>query len=604
MKARAALALLLLTACIAIAFQIRAAQQPAAPASLTAYIPQDALLTIESPDFAALLHQWTNSAESKSWLTSDNYSVFHNSRLFGRLNDAQTSFATAAGIPAGVDLLTQVAGKQSVFAWYDIGKLEFLYITRMPADQADRTQLFQARSTFQRRHAGNSDFYIRTSGGDYGTVAFARVPGPSGDLVLLSTREDLIANALRLIAVASPANSVQQEPWFRDVSAALPAEKPAPVLHMVLNLDRIAVDPHFRSYWIQRNITWTRQFRAAAADLYVESARFREERVLLPNSTQAPTANMNANLNLAPLAALVPPATGVYRVIATQDPSVAIAAIQEKLLGSYTAPPTDPEYAPDPDLQTPQAGSNGDFETRIDMPPPISASGSTDGLAQVFQSIGVDAVLTLSSANIPAEQGGLWVPIRSAVVLHASSPATPQTLAAALQQTLRGSLTTASIGINFQPTESDAAGTTIYALTGPRPLFFAISSTPTQGNLVLLADDRTLLSELLHNLAISSPDKTTAPATSIAVFHHSSQRAPYLRLTSLIDGANTQTHDSRNTAAPSPNGEIGVASTPSFFARNLGSLSDTFANLQSERVVERMSDSNLRQTVTYIWQTQ
>ena len=206
MKARAALALLILSASIAIAYQIRAAQQPAAPASLTAYVPQDALLTIESPDFSALLHQWTNSAESKSWLSSDNYSVFQNSRLFVRLNDAQTSFATAAGSPAGVDLLSQVAGKQSVFAWYDIGKLEFLYITRMPADQADRTQIFQARSTFQRRHAGNSDFYIRTSGGDYGTVAFARVPGASGDLVLLSTREDLIANALKLIAAASPAN--------------------------------------------------------------------------------------------------------------------------------------------------------------------------------------------------------------------------------------------------------------------------------------------------------------------------------------------------------------------------------------------------------------
>jgi hypothetical protein len=353
MKARAALALLLLTALIAIAFQIRAARQPAAPASLTAYIPQDALLTIESPDFAALLQQWTSSAESKSWLASDNYSVFQNSRLFGRLSDAQDSFAKAAGIPAGADLLNQVAGKQSVFAWYDIGKLEFLYITRMPAAQADRSQLFQARSTFERRHAGNSDFYIRSSGADYGTVAFARVPGASGDLVLLATREDLIANALKLIAAASPATSIRQEPWFRDVSAALPAEKSAPALHMVLNLDRIAIDPHFRSYWIQRNNTWIRQFRAAASDLYVEPARFREERVLLPNSTQAATAN----LNLAPLAALVPPSTGVFRVIATQDPSVAITAIQEKLLGSYTAPPPDPEYAPDPSLDAPQIGS-------------------------------------------------------------------------------------------------------------------------------------------------------------------------------------------------------------------------------------------------------
>jgi len=598
MKARAALALLILTASIAIAYQIRAAQQPAAPASLTAYVPQDAQLTIESPDFASLLHKWTNSAESKSWLASDNYSVFQNSRLFGRLNDAQTNFATAAGIPTGVDLLNQVAGKQSVFAWYDIGKLEFLYITSMPAGQADRAQLFQARSTFTRRHAGNSDFYIRTTGADYGTVAFARVPGPSGDLVLLATREDLIANALKLIAAASPANSVRQEPWFRDVSAALPAEKPAPVLHMVLNLDRIAVDPHFRSYWIQRNIKWTHQFRAAASDLYIEPTRFREERVLLPNSTQSKTEN----LNLAPLAALVPPATGVYRVVATHDPSVAITAIQEKLLGSFNAPPPDPEYAPDPDLQTPQAGSAGDLETRIDTPPPVSASSSTDGLAQIFQSTGLDAVLTVSSAQTPVEQGGLWVPIHSAVVLHAVGAASPQTLASALQQTLRGTLTTASIGINFQPTE--VAGNAVYALTGPRPLFFATSSTPAQGNLVLLADDQTLLSELLHNLAVISPDKATPPATLIALFNHSSQRAPYLRLTSLIDGTNNQTRDSRNSAAPGPNGLVGVTSTPTFFARNIGSISETFANLQSERVVERIVDSNVRQTVTYSWATQ
>jgi hypothetical protein len=164
-------------------------------------------------------------------------------------------------------------------------------------------------------------------------------------------------------------------------------------------------------------------------------------------------------------------------------------------------------------------------------------------------------------------------------------------------------LTTASIGINFQPTQSDVAGIAIYALTGPRPLFFAISSTPAQGNLVLLADDQALLTELLHNLAASSPDKVASPATLIAVFNHSSQRAPYFRLTSLIDGTN-QTHDSRNNAAPGPNGEVSVASTPTFFARNIGSLSGTFTNLQSEHVVERMSDSNLRQTVTYIWETQ
>jgi hypothetical protein len=363
MKFRAALALLLLTASVAVAYKIRAMQETHTTASLTEYVPPDALLTIESPDFGSLLQKWRGSSESKKWLASDDNSVFQNSRLFGRLGDAQTSFAAAAGVPAGVDLLKQVAGKESVFAWYDIGKLEFLYITRMPAGQADQSELFQARASFQRRHAGNADFYIRTSGADYSTVAFARVAGPTGDLVLLATREDLMANALKLIAAGPSGDSIGDEPWFREVSSAMPVEKPGPALHMVLNLERIAVDPHFRSYWIQRNITWTQQFRAAASDLYIGSKEFREERVLLPKSTAAAPAM----LNLGPLAALAPPSSGVYRVVATQDPAVAVGAIREKLLGSHAAASGDSKTAPDPGLEAPQTGAASDLETRIDV---------------------------------------------------------------------------------------------------------------------------------------------------------------------------------------------------------------------------------------------
>lgn len=598
MKARAALALLLLTASVAIAYRVRAAQQAAAPVSLTAYVPSDALLTIESPDFAALLHQWTNSAECKSWLASDNHSVFQNSRLFSRLTDAQTSFATAAGLPAGSDLLHQIAGRESVFAWYDIGKLQFLYITRMPAGQVDQTTLFQARASFQRRHAGNADFYIRTSAADYSTVAFARVPSPSGDLVLLATREDLIANALQLIASPSPANSIQQQLWFRDVSAALPPESSAPALHMVLNLQRIADDPHFRSYWIQRNITWTRQFRAAASDLYLEPHRFREERVLLPKSA----ATEPAMLNLAPLAALPPTSTGLYRVLATQDPSLAVTAIREKLLGSDTGSSSNPDQAPDPTVDAPQPGSATDLETRIDALPLASPSASTDALAHLLESAGLNAVLTLSSAQNPTQESGLWIPIHSAVVLRTANAANQQALASALEQALRGELTTASIGINFQP--ATLAGVPTDALTGPRPFFFATSTTPAQGNLILLADDQSLLSELLHHLTSSSPETTPLPAISIAVFNHSTQRAPYLRLTSLIDGTNHQEQTWPRPIAAASNGTTGDSATPAFFSQNLGSLSNTFADLQSERVVERMVNSNLRQTVNYTWNTQ
>ncbi|MDP9051788.1 MAG: hypothetical protein M3O31_13880 [Acidobacteriota bacterium] len=600
MKNRTAIALLLFATVVAVAYQVRSAQRSAAAKPLTAYVPQDALLTIESPDFASLLQRWSNSAESKTWLASDNYAVFQNSRLFGRLGDAQTSFASAAGIPAGADLLKEVAGKESIFAWYDIGKLEFIYITRMPAAQANQGQLFQSRANFQRRHAGNADFYIRTSGTDYSTVAFAQVSTPSGDLFILATREDLIANALSLIAAPTPTNSVRQEPWFRDASAALPAQKPAPALHMVLNLDRIALDPHFRSYWIQRNTTWTRQFRAAASDLYLEPTRFREERVLIPKSPEP--AN---SFDVASLAALAPPSTGVFRAIATQDPSVAITAIQEKLLGSITAAPADAQYAPDPDLKAPQTGSASDLETRIDAIPLVSTAASTDALAEFLRSANLDGVLTLCSAQSPLEKDGLWVPIHSAVILHAANSANPRILASALRRALGGSLTAANIGIDFHP--SDDAGTTIYAVTGPRPLLFATSSTTAHGNLILLSDDRSTLLELLHNLGNNSSEANSTPASLVAVFNPTSERAPYIRLTSLIDGTNNQTSNNQTSnsatdAATGPNGSVAVTSAPTFFSRNIGSLSDTFSTLQSERVVERIVDSNIRQTVTYSWQ--
>ncbi len=576
-----ALAFTCLATFTALAIQTTRARRTAAPpTSLTTYIPQDALLSIESPDFAALLHQWENSPQSKSWLASDNYSVFSNSRLYSRLSDAEDSFAKAAGIPAGTPLLNQVAGTQSVFAWYDIGKLEFLYITRMPASQSAQSQLLQARGSFQRRHAGNADFYLRTSSSDYSTVAFAQVSTPSGDLLVLATREDLIANALALIAAPSPGQSLATEPWFTEASAALPPEKSPPALHMVLNLDRIVPMPQFRSYWVQRNITWMKHYRAAVSDLYLSPANFREERALLPES---PDPTVASTPDLSALASLVPAETGVYRALATQDPAVAVTAIQEKLLGSYTPEAPTSESAPDPSLDTPQSGSAADLETRIDTPAPVSATASYQALTDTLQTTGLDAVLTLSDTQPPATKSALWLPIHSAVVLHATHPWNPQTLAAALQQSLRGSLTTANLGIDFHPIT--ASGQTLYALTGPRPLFFAIKPAD---NLLLLADDQpTLLALLAQPTPTPRPDG--ANPTYLAAFNHTTQRAPYARLTALIDGTNA-------TSAPTP-------TTPAFFSQNIRSLSDTFATLQSEHITQQTVYTNLRQTVTYTWQT-
>jgi hypothetical protein len=207
MKRTLAIVAVLLSGVLAFAgFQAVRQRAAAAPVAMASMLPQGALLTIESPDFAALLHDWNVSPEQKAWLASDHYGVFSNSRLFGRLNDARTEFENAArSSQFDGDFLTQVAGRQSIFAWYDVGNLEFLYITRLPAGQAANIALLKQRAGWSARQSGGSTFYLRktpagssaagaaeaeSAQGKARTVAFAQVSDAGGDLLVLATREE------------------------------------------------------------------------------------------------------------------------------------------------------------------------------------------------------------------------------------------------------------------------------------------------------------------------------------------------------------------------------------------------------------------------------
>src|SRR5579871_5582252 len=255
-----------------------------APAALSSFVPQGSLLAIESPDFGALLKSWSTSSEQRTWLTSDNYAAFSRSRLFARLNEAQDQFATSAGLPPDMQFLQQVAGTQSIFAWYEIGNLQFLYITRMPPGTAEQTPLLQLQGKFQLRKSGDDSFYLRTQGDPERTVAFA----VHGDYLLLATREDLLANALLLMQHPDQA-SLHNEPWYASLMiAGTPHAFTPPALRMALNLSRIVPTPYFRSYWIQQNITELKHYTAAFSDLYLSPKEFREERTLLPVASDAP----------------------------------------------------------------------------------------------------------------------------------------------------------------------------------------------------------------------------------------------------------------------------------------------------------------------------
>ena len=147
-------------------------------------MPEGALLYIEAKDFSGLMKDWNASPEKSQWLKSDDYRVFSNSRLFLRLSKASDEFAVAAGVPPNMKFLNDAAGKESALAIYNIGELEFLYVSRINNSAFLQSPLWQTRSKFQPCMAGGKSFYTRKDEQSGMEVAFA----VADDYLILGTR--------------------------------------------------------------------------------------------------------------------------------------------------------------------------------------------------------------------------------------------------------------------------------------------------------------------------------------------------------------------------------------------------------------------------------
>jgi hypothetical protein len=536
------------------------------PPNLAAMLPDGALFYLESPDFQSLIGDWNQSPQKQAWLKSDNYEVFSRSRLCERLSAAQSEFATAAGLPPDMQLVTEVAGRQSAFAWYDIGKLEFVYLTRMPSGSFAQSRLWQARGKFENRQSAGTDFYLRTDPQSSRTVAFATVD----DWVILATREDLVANTLSLIKGAK-ARALADESWYADSVAQ--AKSPGD-LRMVLNLQKLVPSPYFRSYWIQQNITGMKQYRAAISDLYRDKSVYREERVLLRNTNAIltlPTAD------IASLAAAAPDA-GFYQAIAAPSAARTLEILKDKLLDPQAAQQSDNRYAPTPALTEENAGQSTDLETRIDQVPSVNAAATSpdpwSSLVSVLASAHVTGLLEVESSN--PQDGGIFTGFRTAVVLSSTEIWPVEELKSALSSGLEARLTTSRLGVNWSQKDG------YLACNGLLPLLMS-----AQGKYLILANDRDALLAVQSKL---NQPTNAEPAVYTAAFNHGKEAAPYFSITKLIDRANQR--------GASSGERVAAAEQPAFFSGNIASLSQTFDAMTSEKIIVRDAGEKVTQTVT------
>jgi hypothetical protein len=552
----------------------RAAYQAAAPSEppLSKYVPAGPLLYLEAKDFSALLADWNSSPQKKQWVKSSNYEVFSRSRLFLRLDGAGEQFSAAAGLPPDMNFLSQVAGTRSAVALYDIGNLQFLYITYLPSAKSMQTTLWQTRAKFEPRSAGGVNFYVRRDPESQREVAFA----VSGDYLLLATREDLLAGALQLMS-GSQNRTVESEQWWAQSVASAGAMGD---LRMVMNLEKVVPSPYFRTYWVQQNITDLTQYSAAVSDLFRSARQYREERVLLRKTAPAAASSADGLEAAADLVRLAPDTAGVYEAKANPSADSCLDLIETKLLAPHLGPAPTSQIAPQVQLTSGETGGGSDLETRIDQPAvqrPVTPQNTT-ALKELLDKAQLLASLQVQSTE--GDNAGVFVRIHSAVVLAASSDWNEASIHSALAEFVRPGLTASQFGVAWQQKSG------YQELDGLWPLVASV-----RGKYLLLSDDPNLIAAMLSNFNRKSDVK---PVVFVAGLNHSRERANFARLSDVVDRPNlAQSNVPGNTP--------GMERQPQFFSENMASLSSTLAGVSAERITVRTEGDRILQTVTYEW---
>jgi hypothetical protein len=516
-----------------------AAPFQATPQPLAGLFPAGAALYLEAKDFSADLRDWNASDEQKRWLASTRYEGFARSNLFLKLQAAAAEFTGAAGFAPDSALLQSLAGGQSALAIYDIGELQFLYVTRISSASAMQTALWQSRAKYQTRHAGGVDFFVHVDSGR--TVAFAS----TRDYLVLGTREELVAGALRLLA-GEALTPVRQEAWYADTTAA--ASAPGD-LRLVMNLEALTKSPQFRTYWIQRNVAEVRRYRAGIADLVRSAGEIREERVFL-RAAAAPAVTGNA----VALVRLAPDSAAFCHAWANPTAEDVSALLEQKILAPRVTAPLSQDFAPPVDVPT-DTGDEADLETRIDETPlTLQASQSAGDLQRLFASVPlVGAVEVQSGESLP---DGVFVVTPTVLAIEA---ARPWDEAAARNVLASGQSWTAH----------QRGARTWYGLDGLGSLQIAVA-----GNLLLVANSEQALGAVLDRIDLR-PE--AADTTSVALFRHAAARAEYRKIMQMLD-----------------HGQPRV-----FFSDDLWSLSGIFEKFREVEVRTRDAGASLRETVHY-----
>jgi hypothetical protein len=343
-------------------------------------------------------------------------------------------------------------------------------------------------------------------------------------------------------------------------------------------MESLVRSPHFRSYWIQRNVSGLSRYRAGVADVFRASGEWREERVFL-RTPDAPgvLASDAAKSAAADLARLAPDDAGLYRVWAGPNSADTVALIRQKILAPKPGNEPPSRIAPSVSTSYGVVGHEGALETRIDVPPPVNEGGAffEEGLLRLVADARVEAMLQTQTGREPAN--GVFAGNDSAAVLLAEIQWNADDVRRELQTAVEGNWTTSGLGTAWL--ERRAGDIVYHELDGLSPLAIAV-----RGRHLFLANGTAPLIAVLNRLGVAPP---AAGDIYSAGFRHRRERPVYGKLMRGLDYLYF--------------GNLGgeFERPPAFFSENVGSLSATLARVESETITQRDEGGSVFQTVTY-----
>jgi hypothetical protein len=242
--------------------------------TLAAYLPQGALVYIETPDFANLIGWWKNSDLREQWQTTANYRQFVNSRLYLKLRDRIGKLGDVDSFQFNLEDIARISGSRSALALYDIGELKAIAITHTSFAQASATKLWQTHAKFSSRTASPYTYYIEPNNGN---LAFAYAE----PYLIVSTEENLLLKTLSAFQnKETPKDTLDQTEKWRLCQSLQPQRS---TLFLYVDQENLNQNRYFRRYWIHKNVKDLAGIRAVWIDVSVTREAITEHRYYVWN---------------------------------------------------------------------------------------------------------------------------------------------------------------------------------------------------------------------------------------------------------------------------------------------------------------------------------